>query len=149
MHMEMEDHLTTAPLNIKEQFIAWCRHSLLSSDFSGFQDHSQKNILVRFSDVVEAPEMFFRNHQEVNRSTRMDILKHHKKFIPIEEFSGSFATDYFTEEAIFFHGLPETKDACSGSEPGMDHIPSKVWCSFFRYHEVGSVRYSSVSLSER
>ena len=124
--MEMEDHLTTAPLNIEEQFIAWCRHSLLSSDFSGFQDHFRKDVFVLLSDVVEAPDVFLRNYKEVNWSTRMDIPEHYKKLISVEEFSGFFTSDNFTEEAILFHGLPETKGACSGSEPVVDHIPSNV-----------------------
>jgi len=126
MHVEMEDDLTTAPLDIKEQFIAWFRNSLLSSYFSGFQDHFQEDALVLLSDVVEAPDVFFRNDKEVKRSTRINILKHHKRFILVEEFGGFFASNDFTEEAILFHGLPETKDACSGSEPVVDHIPSNV-----------------------
>jgi hypothetical protein len=63
---------------------------------------------------------------EVNRSARIDILKHHKRFISVGEFRGFFASDDFAEEAILFHGLPETKDACSRSGPVVDHIPSNV-----------------------
>ena len=61
-----------------------------------------------------------------NRSVRIDVLKHPRKLISAEEFSGFFTSDNFTEEAILFHGLPETKGACSGSEPVVDHIPSNV-----------------------
>lgn len=126
MHMEMEDHLATAPLNIKEKLISWFRNSQFFSELSGFQDHFWKDALVRLGHVVEAPDVFPRNHKEVDRGARIDILKHHKKFISIEKFSGFFASDDFTEEAILFHGLPETKDACSGSDPGIDYIPSNV-----------------------
>ena len=126
MHVEMEDDLATASLDIKEQFIARFRNSLLSSYFSGFQDHFQKDALVWLGDVVEAPDVFLRNYKEVNRSTRINIPKHHKRFILVEKFSGFFTSDNFTEEAILFHGLPETKDACSGSEPVVNHIPSNM-----------------------
>ena len=126
MHVEMENDLTAAPLDIKEQFIARGRDSLLLSYFSGFQDHFQKDALVRFSDVVEAPDVFSWNDKEVNRGTRVDIPKHHKRFILVEEFTRFLTVDDFTEEAILFHGLPKTKDACSGSEPVVDHIPSNV-----------------------
>ena len=64
--------------------------------------------------------------KEANRSVRIDVLKHPRRLIPVEEFSGFFAPDDFTEEAILFHGLPETKGACGGSEPVVDHIPSNV-----------------------
>ena len=126
MHVEMEDDLATAPFDIKEQFVAWLRNSLLSSYLSGFQDHMRKDMLILLSDVVEAPDVFLRDYKEVNRSTRMDIPEHHKRFISVEEFSGFFASDDFTEEALLFHGLPDVKDACSGSEPEVDHIPSNV-----------------------
>jgi hypothetical protein len=62
----------------------------------------------------------------VNRINRIDIPKHHRKFISVMEFSGFFASDDFAEEALLFHGLSETKDACSRSEPVLDHIPSNV-----------------------
>jgi len=126
MHVEMEDDLATAPFDIKEQFVAWLRNSLLSSYLSGFQDHMRKDMLILLSDVVETPDVFLRDDKEVNRSTRMDIPEHHKRFISVEEFSGFFASDDFTEEALLFHGLPDVKDACSGSEPEVDHIPSNV-----------------------
>ncbi len=126
MHVEMEDDLATASLDIKEQFVAWYRNSLISSYFSGFQDHFRKDVFVLLSDVVEAPDVFLRNYKEVNRSTRINIPKHHKRFILVEKFSGFFASDNFTEEAILFHGLPKTKDVCSGSEPVVNHIPSNV-----------------------
>jgi len=122
----MEDDLATAPFDIKEQFVAWLRNSLLSSYLSGFQDHMRKDMLILLSDVVETPDVFLRDDKEVNRSTRMDIPEHHKRFISVEEFSGFFASDDFTEEALLFHGLPDVKDACSGSEPEVDHIPSNV-----------------------
>ncbi len=126
MHVEMEDDLATAPFDIKEQFIAWLRNSLLSSYLSGFQDHMRKDMLILLSDVVETPDVFLRDDKEVNRSPRMDIPEHHKRFISVEEFSGFFASDNFTEEALLFHGLPDVKDACSGSESEVDHIPSNV-----------------------
>ena len=126
MHVEMEDDLATAPFDIKEQFVAWLRNSLLSSYLSGFQDHMRKDMLILLSDVVETPDVFLRDDKEVNRSTRMDIPEHHKRFISVEEFSRFFASDDFTEEALLFHGLPDVKDACSGSEPEVDHIPSNV-----------------------
>jgi len=126
MHVEMEDDLATAPFDIKEQFVAWLRNSLLSSYLSGFQDHMRKDMLILLSDVVETPDVFLRDDKKVNRSTRMDIPEHHKRFISVEEFSGFFASDDFTEEALLFHGLPDVKDACSGSEPEVDHIPSNV-----------------------
>jgi hypothetical protein len=126
MHVEMEDDLATASPDIKEQFVARLRNSLLLSYLSSFEDHSQKDVLVLVSDVVEAPDVFLRNYKKVNRSTRMDIPEHYKKLISVEEFSGFFTSDNFTEEAILFHGLPETKDACSGSEPVVNHIPSNV-----------------------
>jgi hypothetical protein len=126
MHVEMEDDLATAPFDIKEQFVTWLRNSLLSSYLSGFQDHLRKDLLILLSDVVETPDVFLRDDKEVNRSTRMDIPEHHKRFISVEEFSGFFTSDDFTEEALFFHGLPDVKDACSGSEPEVDHIPSNV-----------------------
>ena len=122
----MEDDLATAPFDIKEQFIAWLRNSLLSSYLSGFQDHMRKDMLILLSDVVEAPDVFLRDYKEVNRSIRMDIPEHHKRFISVEEFSGFFTSDDFTEEALLFHGLPDAKDACRGSEPEVDHIPSNV-----------------------
>jgi hypothetical protein len=56
----------------------------------------------------------------------MHIPKHHRRLISVEEFSGFFASDDFTEEALLFHGLPDVKDACSRSEPVVDHIPSNV-----------------------
>jgi len=126
MHVEMEDDLATAPFDIKEQFVAWLRNSLLSSYLSGFQDHMRKDMLILLSDVVETPDVFLRDDKKVYRSTRMDIPEHHKRFISVEEFSGFFASDDFTEEALLFHGLPDVKDACSGSEPEVDHIPSNV-----------------------
>ena len=126
MHVEMEDDLATAPFDIKEQFVAWLRNSLLSSYLSGFQDHMRKDMLILLSDVVETPDVFLRDDKEVNRSTRMDIPEHHKRFISVEEFSGFFTSNDFTEEALLFHGLPDVKDACSGSEPEVDHIPSNV-----------------------
>ena len=127
MHMEMKDHLTTSSFDIKQQLVTWSRNSLLSSDFPGFQDHLQKDVLVRLRDVVETPDMFLRNHQQVNRGTRIDIFKHHEKFISVEEFSGLFASDDFTEETLFFHELPEANGARSGSEPKeFFHIPSNV-----------------------
>ena len=126
MHVEMEDDLATASLDIKEQFIARLRRSLLSSYLSSFDDHFQKDLLVLVSDVVEASDVFLRNYKKVNWSTRMDIPEHYKKLISVEEFSGFFTSDDFTEEAILFHGLPDVKDACSGSEPVVDHIPSNV-----------------------
>jgi hypothetical protein len=126
MHVEMEDDLATASPDIKEQFVARLRNSLLLSYLSSFEDHSQKDVLVLVSDVVEAPDVFLRNYKKVNRSTRMDVPEHYKKLISVEEFSGFFTSDNFTEEAILFHGLPETKDACSGSEPVVNHIPSNV-----------------------
>ena len=126
MHVEMEDDLATASPDIKEQFVARLRNSLFLSDFSGFQDHFRKDVFVLLSDVVEAPDVFLRNYKKVNWSTRMDIPEHYKKLISVEEFSGFFTSDNFTEEAILFHGLPETKGACSGSEPVVDHIPSNV-----------------------
>ena len=33
--------------------------------------------------------------------------------------------------------------------PIVVHAPSRVWCSFVRYQEAGSMKYSSVSLRER
>ena len=126
MHVEMEDDLATASPDIKEQFVARLRNSLFLSDFSGFQDHFRKDVFVLLTDVVEAPDVFLRNYKEVNWSTRIDIPKHHKRFILVEEFSRFFASDDFTEEALLFHGLPDVKDACSGSEPEVDHIPSNV-----------------------
>jgi hypothetical protein len=62
----------------------------------------------------------------VNRTNRIGIPKHHRRFISVEEFSGFFASDDFTEEGTFSHGLLETKDAYSRSEPVLDHIPSNV-----------------------
>ena len=126
MHVEMEDDLATASPDIKEQFVARLRNSLFLSDFSGFQDHFRKDVFVLLSDVVEAPDVFLRNYKEVNWSTRMDIPEHYKKLISVEEFSGFFTSDNFTEEAILFHGLPETKGAYSGSEPVVNHSPSNV-----------------------
>ena len=64
--------------------------------------------------------------KKANRCVRIDVLKHPRRFILVEEFSGFFASDDFTEEALLFHGLPDVKDACSGSEPEVDHIPSNV-----------------------
>ena len=126
MHVEMEDDLATASPDIKEQFVARLRNSLLLSYLSSFEDHFQKDVLVLVSDVVEAPDVFLRNYKKVNWSTRMDIPEHHKRFISVEEFSGFFTSNDFTEEALLFHGLPDVKDACRGSEPEVDHIPSNV-----------------------
>lgn len=122
----MEDDLATASPDIKEQFVARLRNSLFLSDFSGFQDHFRKDVFVLLSDVVEAPDVFLRNYKEVNWSTRMDIPEHYKKLISVEEFSGFFAPDDFTEEVIFPHELPETEEVCSGSKPVGNHIPSNV-----------------------
>ena len=64
--------------------------------------------------------------KKANRSVRIDVLKQPRRLISVEEFSGFFAPDDFTEEVIFFHGLPETEEARSGSEPVGNHIPSNV-----------------------
>ena len=64
--------------------------------------------------------------KKANRSVRIDVLKHPRRFIWVEEFSGFFASDDFAEEALLSHGLPETKDARSASESMVDHIPSNV-----------------------
>jgi len=64
--------------------------------------------------------------REANRGIRIDVLKQPRRLISVEEFSGFFAPDYFTEKVIFPHELPETEEACSGSEPVGNHIPSNV-----------------------
>ena len=64
--------------------------------------------------------------KEANRSVRIDVLKHPRRLIPVEEFSGFFAPDDFTEEVILSYGFPEAREACSGPEPVVDHIPSNV-----------------------
>ena len=64
--------------------------------------------------------------KEANRTVRIDVLKHPRRFIWVEEFSGFFTSNDFTEEVILLHGFPEAKEACSGPVRGIDHIPSNV-----------------------
>ena len=124
--MEVKNDLAAAPLHIEKQLVTRPGDSLFARYPDRFPDHLRKNARIRIRQVIEAPDVFLRNYKEVNWSTRMDIPEHYKKLISVEEFSGFFTSDNFTEEAILFHGLPETKGACSGSEPVVDHIPSNV-----------------------
>ena len=64
--------------------------------------------------------------KEANRSVRIDVLNHLRKLISLEEFSGFSPSNDFTEEVILSYGFPEAKEACSGPEPVVDHIPSNV-----------------------
>ena len=95
------------PLDIKEQFIA--RGKFPDPALLLWLSRSFSKGCVGPSADAENYGYNVWNDQEVNRGTRIDIPKHHRRFISVEEFSGFFASDDFTEEVILFHGLPEDK----------------------------------------
>jgi len=55
--------------------------------------------------------------REANRGIRIDVLKQPRRLISVEEFSGFFAPDDFTEEVIFFMGFPKQTRRAADRNP--------------------------------
>jgi len=55
--------------------------------------------------------------REANRGIRIDVLKQPRRLISVEEFSGFFAPDDFTEEVIFSMGFPKQTRRAADRNP--------------------------------
>ena len=103
MHVKMEDDLSSTPFNIEEQFISRFGNSLFLRRFPGPPDHFGKEPLILFRQIIEAPDMFLGNDEEMDRGMGMNVLKDDEGIILIDDPRRFVSLNDLTEEAALIH----------------------------------------------
>ena len=102
----MKDILASPSLYIKNQFIAGTCYPLLLCDFFGLHKKFRHEGLIPFSEVIDASNMFLWNQKDVDRCTRVCVLKSNHP-VPLKHEAGRFCPfNNLTKNTVLLHWLP-------------------------------------------
>lgn len=99
VHVKVKDDLATSPLNIDEEFVSRICNAGIPGYVFGLHEHLLDNHMIIFCKIIDAPYVLSRDHEEMDRCCRVDILEYNKSFILINEISFPLALYNFTESA--------------------------------------------------
>jgi len=103
MKVQVENKLTPSTFHVEDQPITRVLDPFLLGELFGSVDQFGNNVPVGISKIVDTPDVFSRNQENVNRRMRFDILKGYHGSPLVEQICCSIAPHDFTEDAVFYH----------------------------------------------
>ncbi len=97
----MKNVLPAPSLHVEYQFIACAVDSQFLSDLLCPEDQFRDNRTIRFSQIIDAPDMIPRDKKNVHRSMWLDVFKGDDRFTFIDDLGRFFPPDDLAEDTVF------------------------------------------------
>lgn len=99
----MEDHLSAAPLHVKNNSVARIRNPFLLRRLPGHPKHLGKKIFVLGCEVIKASDMLPGNNEKMNGSVRLNIFENDCRLVLKHDVRRPLPPHNLTEYAFLFH----------------------------------------------
>jgi hypothetical protein len=96
----MENDLSPASFNVEQKLISGFIHALIFCHVPGQGKKTGNDGGIFDLNIVHAPDMFFRNQEQMDRGRRVDIPEHYIVIIFIQKSCGNFAVDNPAEQTL-------------------------------------------------